>query len=226
MSKKIKAVEAFKELVAKIPADAKCVQVLDAKTGKLKYKPVEEIHDLDTIQVNKAGIPITMKKAPGRPQNVVVEPATRMAAEIMRMKSDVIATDPILKVAKANPEDPDVLHQIVLALGNEAASIGFERQQAEMNGEKTSELSVRRIAALKSLADTWLKRKDQITTRGIDMGSPAYRTLMKEVLKAFQESLTAAGARPELIETVFAKLGRIMNDGWEAEVKARIKSIV
>lgn len=226
MPKKVKAIEAFKELVAKIPTDAKCVQVLDAKTGKLKYKPVDEIHDLDTIQVNKAGVPITMKKAPGRPQNVVVEPATRMAAEIMRMKSDTIAADPILRVAKANPEDPDVLHQIVLALGDEAASIGFERQQAEMNGEKTSELSVRRIAALKSLADTWLKRKDQITTRGIDMGSPAYRTLMKEVLKAFQESLTAAGARPELIETVFSKLGKIMNDNWEAEVKTRIKSVV
>ncbi len=226
MSKKVKAVEAFKELAAKIPADAKCVQVLDAKTGKLKYKPIEELLDLDVIQVKKDGTPITMKKSPGRPQNVVVEPATRMAAEIMRMKTDTIATDPILKVAKANPEDPDVLHQIVLALGNEAASIGFERQQAERNGEKTSELSVRRISALKSLADTWLKRKDQITTRGIDMGSPAYRTLMKEVLKAFQESLTSAGARPELIETVFTKLGKIMNDGWEAEVKARIKIVV
>jgi hypothetical protein len=226
VSKKVKAVEAFKELAAKIPADAKCVQVLDAKTGKLKYKPIEELLDLDVIQVKKDGTPITMKKSPGRPQNVVVEPATRMAAEIMRMKTDTIATDPILKVAKANPEDPDVLHQIVLALGNEAASIGFERQQAERNGEKTSELSVRRISALKSLADTWLKRKDQITTRGIDMGSPAYRTLMKEVLKAFQESLTSAGARPELIETVFTKLGKIMNDGWEAEVKARIKIVV
>lgn len=226
MTKKIKAVEAFKELVAKIPADAKCVQVLDSKTGKLKYKPVADIHDLDIIQVNKVGIPITMRKLPGRPQNVVVEPATRMAAEIMRLKADTISADPILRVARANPEDPDVLHQIVLALGDEAASIGFERHQAEMNGEKTSELSVRRIAALKGLADTWLKRKDQITTRGIDMNSPAYRTLMKEVLKAFQEALASAGARPELVETVFTKLGRIMNDGWEAETKARIKSIV
>ena len=226
MPKKVKAVDAFQELLAKIPADAKCVQVKDSKTGKLKYKPIEELHDLDVIQVKKDGTPITMKKAPGRPQNVVVEPATRLAAEIMRLKSDTIASDPILKVAKANPEDPDVLHQIVLALGDEAASIGFERQQAEMNGEKTSELSVRRIAALKSLADTWLKRKDQITTRGIDMGSPAYRTLMKEVLKAFREAVDNAGIRPELAEMVFTKLGRIMNDSWEAEVKARIKSVV
>lgn len=226
MSKKVKAVEAFEELVAKIPAGAKCVQVLDAKTGKLKYKPANEIHNLDIIQVNKVGIPITMKKTPGRPQNVVVEPATRMAAEIMRMKSDTISADPILKVARANPEDPNVLHQIVLALGDEAASIGFERQQAEMNGEKTSELSVRRIAALKSLADTWLKRRDQITTRGIDMGSMAYQILMKEILRAFRESMESAGVRSELIETVFTKLGKIMNDRWEAEVKVRIKNIV
>ncbi len=226
MPKKVKAVEAFKELVAKIPVDAKCVQVMDAKTGKLKYKALDELLDLDIIQVKKDGTPITMKKAPGRPQNVVVEPATRMAAEIMKMKAESVATDSVLKVARSNPEDPDVLHQVLLALGEEAASIAFERHQAEMNGEKTSELSVRRISALKSVADTWLKRKDQITTRGIDMGSPAYRTLMKEVLKAFQESLSSAGARPELIETVFSKLGRIMNDSWEAEVKARIKSIV
>lgn len=226
MARKVKAVEAFQDLVAKIPNGAKFVQVLDAKTSRLKYKAVDEIHNLDTIQVNKEGIPITMRKAPGRPQNVVVEPATRMAAEIMRMKAESVASDPILKVAKANPDDPDVLHQVLLALGQESASIGFERQQAEMNGEKTSELSVRRISALKSIADTWLKRKDQVTTRGIDMSSPAYRILMKEVLKAFQESLAASGIRPEMVETVFTKLGKIMNDGWEAEVKARIKSVV
>jgi hypothetical protein len=212
--------------MGKMPPGAKCVQVKDAKTGKLKYKPVDEVTEHDAIQINKDGIPIVTRKAGGRPKNVIVEPVTRVAAEIMKMKADARAEDPILKVARKNPEDPDVLHQIVLALGDEAASIGFERLQAEMNGEKTSELSVRRIHALRALGDTWLKRKDQITTRGIDMNSPAYRVFMKEVLKAFQESLSQSGARPELIETVFAKMDKIMNDGWEADVKNRMKSLV
>lgn len=221
---------ANQSLLAKVPPEAKLVQVIDAKTGKIKYKPVEEINDLDRIQTTKSGDPITMKGTPGRQPGsakaVATTPTTRVAGELIAMKSESIAIDPILKVARANPEDPDVLHQVVLALGAEAASIAFERQQAELHGEKTSELSVRRIGALKAIADTWLKRKDQIASRGIDMASPAYRIFMREVLGAFREALSSSGARPELVETVFTKLSKIMSDDWEVEVRERIKRVV
>jgi hypothetical protein len=223
---KAKADEAFKDLLAKIPSTAVTVQVKDGITGKIRYKPVKEIRRIDEIQVNKEGIPVTTRKLLGRPKNIIIEPKSRVTAELIKQKKEALGNDPILQVARTNPEDPDLLQQIVLALGTEAASIGFERQQAELNGEKTSELSVRRINALKAIGDTWLKRREQVGTRGIDMNSPAYRVLMTEILTAFQESLASEGVRPESIQNIFTKMDRIMNAEWEANVKTRMKHVI
>lgn len=227
MVRKVQRTEEFEDLKRKIPSGARSVQVQDSATGKTKYKPVDTLNELDVIMLNKSGIPIVMKKSPGKVKKVTIEPATPMTAEIVRMKNSALASDPVLAVARLNPEDPDVLHQIVLALGLESASIGFERYQAELRGEKTSELSMRRVNSLKAMADTWLKRKDQVVSRGIDMSSPAYRILMKQVFIAFQEALISSGVRPELAETIFSKLSKTMgSDEWAADTKQKIHSIV
>jgi len=211
--------------MAKVPKGTKYIQVKN-EMGKCKYKPLDEVTDKDEIQVNKEGVPVSMKGNPGRPKTVVMEPVNRVAAAVIQLKSDAMLNDPVLKIAREKPEDPDVLHQIIMALGEEAASIGFERTRAEQNGEKTSELSVRRIGALKAIADTWLKRKDQISSRGIDMNSPAFRVLLKFIMETFQESMSSSGARPEMVETVFAKLAKMMGDEWEAEARNRMKHVV
>ena len=226
MVRKVKHTENFEDLKRKIPAGALSVQVLDAATGKTKYKAVDVLTEFDVIQLNKHGIPIVMKKSPGKAKQVVIEPVTPVAAEMIRQKSDALLFDPVLVVARARPEDPDVLHQIVLALGAESASIGFERYQAEIRGEKTSDLSVRRVNSLKAMADTWLKRKDQIASRGIDMSSPAYRVFMGSVLGLFKGSMESSGVRPELIETIFAKLSKSMNDEWETDVKRKMHNMI
>lgn len=224
-TKRTKATDKFDELLGKIPKEAKSVLICTA-TGQKKYKAVEELTDKDDIQVNKAGEPIIMKGSPGRPKAVVMEPATRMAAEIIRLKQDVVKNDAILKVARDNPEDPDFLQQVVLQLAEEAASIGFERTRAEQAGEKTSELSVRHINALKALADTWLKRKDQLSTRGIDMDSAAFQVLLKFMVQTFRESMLGTGARDEVVNAVFARLAKDMGDDWKAEARNRMKQVV
>lgn len=224
-TKRTKATDRFDALMAKVPKGAKFVQV-KTELGKIKYKPLDEVTDKDEIQVNKDGIPVTMKGNPGRPKSVTLEPATRVVAEVIKLKNEALDKDPVLKAVREKPEDPDVLHQIILGLGEEASSIGFERMLAEQNGDKTSELSVRRINALKAMADTWLKRKDQVTSRGIDMSSPAYRVFMEYVLETFKDTLLNSGVRPELIETVFARLIKTMNDEWVAEAKNRMKNVV
>lgn len=224
-TKRTKATDRFDVLLAKVPKGSKFVQV-KTELGKIKYRPIEDLTDKDEIQVNKEGIPVGMKGNPGRPKAVTLEPATRVVAEIIKLKNEILENDPVLKAVRERPEDPDVLHQIILGLGEEAASIGFERMRAEQAGEKTSELSVRRVGAFKAMADTWLKRKDQITSRGIDMNSQSYRVFMEFVIETFRDSMLGAGARPELVETVFARLVKSMNDEWIAEAKNRMKNVV
>lgn len=212
------------DLLALVPPGAERIYVR-MDNGKCRYRLLHELADSDVIQVNKEGVPITMKGAPGRKKSVVVAPATPEVAENVRRKGEAINQDPILTTARDRPEDPDVLHQVVLALGEEAASIGFERSEAERKGEDTTNLSVKRIGALKAIAETWLKRQDQVGSRGIDMDSAVFRALLKFLMETFREALDACNVRVEMTETVFAKLAKMMNDEWEAEAKNRMKNV-
>ncbi len=213
-------------LLAKVPDGAKRIQV-KTEMGHLKYKDIADLADSDEIQTKKDGTPVVMMQKPGRKKDISLDPATPEVAEKMRRKNEVIEADAILEVAKDNPESPDVLQQVVLALGEEAASIGFERQEAERQGQESSLISNRRIQALKSLADIWLKRKEQIASRGVDMESPAFKVLFEFIMNTFKEAMNSSGLPNEMIETVFAKLASNLNDeGWEAEAKQRMKSIV
>jgi len=214
------------KLLAKVPDGATRVQV-KTEMGQIKYKEIADLADKDEIQTKKDGTPIVMLTKPGRKKDVTLDPATPEVAEKIRRKNEIIDTDSILEVARDNPESPDVLQQILLALGEEAASIGFERQEAERQGQETSLISNRRIAALKAIGDTWLKRKEQISARGVDMESPAFKVLFEFIMNTFRGALEDSGLAGEMVETVFAKLASSLNDeGWEAEAKRRMKSIV
>jgi hypothetical protein len=219
------SVTAQAALLAKVPPEAKLVYV-KTDTGRCKYKRPDALAESDVIQTKKDGTPVVMLVDPGRPKSVELAPANPVVAELIKRKSEAMEDDPILRAAKEQPEDPVVLQEVVVALGVEAASLGFERAEAERKGEDTSSLSVRRIGALKALADTWLKRKDQITTRGVDLDSPAFKAIMAFTMQTFKEALEDSGARPEMVEVVFNKIAELMGDEWEAEAKNRMKHIV
>jgi len=225
MSKRPKSKEEQERLLALLPPGSKRILVVTEKGDQI-YRDVAAVSETDVIQVNKDGIPIVMKAAPGRPQNVELAPVNRVVAEIVRRKNDSILKDPVLQAVKTSPEDAAVLHQVVLALGEEAASLGFERLEAERDGKETSNISIRRVNTLKALADTWLKRKDQIVSRGIDLNSPVFKALLQYLLETFQEALVETGERPEMVEAVFARLGKLMSEGWEAEAKNRMKKVL
>lgn len=216
------------KLMAKVPPGATRIQV-KTELGHVKYKDFSELADSDEIQIKKDGTPIVMMAKPGRKKDLPVslDPETPEIAEQIRRKNELIEEDSILEVARDNPESPDVLQQILLALGEEAASIGFERLEAERTGKETSLISNRRIQALKAIGDTWLKRKEQISARGVDMEAPAFRVLFQFIMSTFKQAMESSKLPEEMIETIFAKLSTLLDDeGWEAEAKRRMKSIV
>jgi len=74
------------------------------------------------------------------------------------MKIKITRPDGVVIEAESTPESPEVLSQVILGIAEEAASLRFERQEAERNGTDSSTLSMRRVAALKAIGDTWIKR--------------------------------------------------------------------
>ena len=213
-------------LLKRVPPGASRVLVKTA-TGKKKYKDPALLAETDNIILNKDGVPIIMTTSPGRKKKIVVEPVNEAISELMRRKKELQDNDRILSVTKSDPESPDVLHQVVLALGEEAASIAFEREEAERQGTETSNLSVRRINALKALADPWLKRREQVVTRGVDMDTPGFRVLFSFIVTTMKEAMDPMGVKPEMTEAVFAKFSKMIDsEDWVTTAKNKMKGIV
>ena len=106
----------------------------------------------------------------------------------------------------------------------EAASLNFERVEAERTGKETSQLSIRRINALKALGETWIKRKEQLSGRQIDLESPAFRKLFEFMLECFRESMHNGGISRDQAETVFVALSaRMVEETWEEEARKKMR---
>ena len=211
--------------MAKVPPSATRIRVLTPK-GEQKYKAIADLADADVIQTNKAGDPIVMKGKPGRKSAGTAAPANSTVADSLKRKAVAMQGDDILAQMKTNPESADLLTAIITGLGEEQASLKFERTEAAREGKDTSGFSSKRVQALRATAETWLKRMDQLTTRTIDLESPGFGVLFKHIMDTFREAMNSTRFRPEQIETVFAKFSSMVDDDWMAEAKNRMKKLV
>lgn len=209
------------EIIAGLSPEVTRIQVIDDQ-GKQRFRKKEELADSDTIVFNSDGKPVTMAGSPGRPAKVELAPVNDAVAEVMKQRRQFLSNDDLLEVVKANPESAFVLDYVMLGIAEEAAALGFERTEMERRGQPTSQVSVRRIGALKAIGDSWLKRKDQIASQGVDMDSPAFKRLFGYIMETFKETLLAAGERPEMIETVFAGLSKRLDADWQREAVKRM----
>ena len=213
------------ELVAKIPEGAARVLVLE-ESGRRRWRDVADLGDKDEILTKKNGSPIIMMKQPGRKQNVHLVPANDTVKAILERKKEMLGEDPILKLVKDTPRSSEVLQEIVVGLTEEAASIKFERLEAERKGKETSTLSLRRINALRAAGDTILKREEQLSARGVNPDSKAFRAAFEYIVTTMQEAMNGTGIRNEAIEAAFARFSEIVGTPeWEAELQNVIKGV-
>ncbi|MDB4278166.1 hypothetical protein N9917_01050 [Deltaproteobacteria bacterium] len=211
-------------ILANLPAGTTRVQVID-DNGQQQYKKPAEVLLTDNICFGKDGEPITMSGKPGRPATVKLLPASDQIAEQVKQKKKVMKNDHLVKTVTTTPDSDDVLNHIITELSHEAASMKFERQEAERKGLETSRLSVRRVDALKKTADVWLKRREQLSEKGMDLEGPAFKAVFAFMMETLRETLVESGMRPEMVETVFTGLGNKLDESWKAEAKARMKGV-
>lgn len=219
-------------IIALIPSDAKRVKVTD-ELGAVRWRDLEaEGHDaiLDGDDfVLLRGEPITMKTKPGRKKKIPVpagapQAVNQVTAQVRAAKKAYLKKDPLLASISQSVDSEDVLHYAMRILAEETASLGFERTEAERKGKETSQLSIRRIGAVKSVVDSWLKRKDQLAGKMIDLGSPAFAVLFSFMVETFREAMLNGGVAPDQVETIFTGLSERMGDDlWEQEARIRMK---
>ena len=220
------------EILDLIPDGAVRVQVIDQK-GNEKWRNIENgyhaILDTDEIPLVQDKPRISMKH-PGRrrkkkgPQASPPKIGNAAIAAFQQEKEDFLKKDPLTKQLIKGVDSEDVLHLAMMGFAQEQASLSFERLDAERNGKETSQLSIRRINALKAIAETWIKRKEQLAGKSIDMQSPAFRRLFDFLLESFREAMVKGGVPYDQVETIFVSLSeRIQDETWELEARNRMK---
>jgi len=215
------------DLLAKVPPSATRVQVITAK-GDKKYRSLDPndknaLALTDTIQTNKMGDPIVMKGKPGRKSTPTVGPVNPTVAELLKRRQTAMDDDPILTQIAASPDSANVLNEVIRGLGEESASLKFERQEAAREGKDTSGLSSKRVQALRAVGDTWLKRMDQLVAKSIDLDGPSFAIVFELMMDTLREAMNSANLRDEQIKTVFAKFSSMIDDDWKNEAKLRMK---
>ena len=212
-----------KAILEELPKSAKRIKVED-ENGNKKWRDIDSLHDSDSILLKGDDLPYVMNTKPGRKANPEILPANAVVAEKVKQKAASQDHDQILRTVKSTPDSNKVLDHVMIGLAEEAFSLGYERQEAERNGVATSAISVRRVNALKSLADTYLKRKDQISSHSVDLEGRAFKLLFEFILETFKGAMEDSNLRGEMIETVFAKLTKKLEDGWTDEAKNRMRN--
>jgi hypothetical protein len=156
--------------------------------------------------------------------NTTPPTSNAVISAIKTRKKDLLDKDEIFKTTKSKPESSDVLTKVIQGLAEESASLHFERTEAERKGEKTSQISMRRVQALKAVGDTWLKKKEVLGSKGVDLESPSFKIVFTHIAETFRKACDIAGVRPEMSESVFAEFGRLVDDvDWVADAKAKME---
>lgn len=208
------------------PDDWPRVRVLDSD-GKIRWRKLYAIEEMDVIETNDDGEPFLMRGSPGRKPRPNLDAVNDEAEEIMRRKEEEVKLDPIVKIVNEDPDSPLVLNALLAAIAEESASLRSDRREAERRGtdpDTVSSLSVRRINALKGIGDTWLRRKEQVASSIVDMDSPSFAALFGMIIENFTEAMASMGTRPEQIDAVIGEFSKIVDDpSWKVDAQKRMK---
>lgn len=188
--------------------------------GDICYRDVSEVKPDDTIIMKKDGTPAVMVKKPGRKNKIKLSPHKQ---SILDDRNRIVQSHPLSTSVREDPESMEVFHHIINGMAKGIATLEFEAEQALLKGHPTVQVISKQMTAMRSAADLWLKRRDQLTSKMIDLNSSAFKELFKFIMDTFRTSLKNSGLRQEQIETIFGNLSTLVDDGWEEEAKNRMR---
>ncbi len=213
------------QILDALPSSTRRVQVRGSDSKTVYKRPDDIDLDNDEVLLSNTGKPIVMRGKPGR-KVTRLTPVSDNVEEVMEARSDHLKADHLLSTTLSGAENEEVMDTLLASLAQEAASIAFEKAEAERHGQDTSSLAVKRARVLKMTADTWLKRRDKNLGGTIDLDSPAFEALFAFILETLRGAMDDAGLRQEHVETVFAKISKRLADTWKEEAKARMREKV
>lgn len=211
-------------ILQNLPDGALRIQIVNSQ-GRQEWKHPDDVDlDLDEIVLNSSGSPVIMRGKPGRKPKAKLKPLSPQLEEVAVARVDHVESDSIVRDSRRDPYSEDLLDSIIRAMAEEAATLEFERLEAERLGADPTANSIKRARVLKSTADILIKRKMALQSGLIDLDSPPFQALFAYLLETFKSSMESAGCRKEQIEITFSSLVRDLDsDMWREEARRRMK---
>ncbi len=178
-------------------------------------KSVVAVSSGGTVVPLHAATGANIKRGPGRPKKVGAKPTVddlAYHAEMSVQRARYIDTDPLVKVAVSRQEAIDTLQQVKEQVAREAASLLFSKTEEEKYGRDTSQMSSRRIAALREIASIELEIKKLGVTM-IDLKSERFTRIFKFFLANIREAASKVMSTEQL--DLFVNQLETQLDGWE-----------
>jgi len=151
------------------------------------------------------------------------DPEVQKVEQVRQTRRKRHGRNAVLREVKRNPSADAVFDVLMQGFAEEAEMIEFERDRITQLGQPAHHLTEQRVKVMKMMADAWLKRRSKSSGSGVDLDSPAFSAVFAFTLETVRGALEDAGARPEFIETIFAKISKRLNDDWKNEALIRIK---
>lgn len=160
-----------------------------------------------------------VKRGRGRPRKINPKPTVsdlEYHAAMTEERAKFVAQDPVVKSTSSNRDAVDVMRQIKIEVAKEAAALLFQRVENEKFGKDSAQISSRRIAALKEIANIELEIK-KLGVDMIDVRSEKFQKIVMMLIEKFrdvaQEVLTT-----EQFDLLFNKLQTSM-ENWEEQAE-------
>lgn len=151
----------------------------------------------------------------GRPKVVQKKPTSDdllYHAEMMRRKTAYIEVDPVVSASRQRVEAIETLQRVKEELAKETAILQFSRIEEEKYGRDTTQMSSRRVAALREVAHIELEiRKLGVTM--IDLKGERFQRIFQFFLECVREAASEVSS-PEQMDLLFNRLETKL-DGWE-----------
>jgi hypothetical protein len=160
-----------------------------------------------------------IKRGPGRPKKINPKPTNDdliYHAEMIRQKTEFINSDPLVKSSADRKEAIETLHRVKEEIARESAALHFQRIEEEKYGKDTSQMSSRRISALREVANLELEIR-RIGATHIDLKGERFQKIFKFFLETVREA-AAGSLSPEQIDLLFNRLGTLL-EGWEEKAQ-------
>jgi hypothetical protein len=138
----------------------------------------------------------------------------------MERRARYVESDPLLRTINSDGDAATVLREIKREIAREAASLGFDRLEAERKGRDATGASIRRIEALRRVADIELKLRE-VDQHTVNLSSEKMQKVFAMWVETLREIAQEVMA-PEVMDLFFNRLGSAM-DGWEERAQEALR---